>query len=154
MSRPRAPSATVQDVGMAPPPRIRVLRRFTTFVFNPVSRLFAGRLPGFGIIEYQGRKTGRTYRTPLNVFRDGDDWIVALTYGSDVQWVKNVVAAGGCKLTVRSRTTSLVDPQVFVDPTRRLMPFPVRQFLGLMRVSEFMRMSPVPRTDGRAVIRR
>ena len=127
---------------MPPPPRKRFLRPFTTFAFNPISRLFAGWLPGFGIVGYEGRRTGRTYRTPLNVFRDGSDWIVALTYGSDVQWVKNVLAAGRCRLTVRGRTMTLVDPRVFVDPTRRLMPFPVRQFLGLMGVSEFMRLTP------------
>jgi hypothetical protein len=37
---------------------------------------------------------------------------------------------------------TLVDPRTFVDPTRGLMPFTVRQFLGLMRVAEFLRLSP------------
>jgi len=119
------------------------MRPFTTRVVNPVSRRIAGWMPGFGILEYEGRRSGRTYRTPMNVFRDGDDWIFALTYGSDVHWVKNVLAAGGCRLTVRRRTVDLVHPRVFVDRKRRLMPFPVRQILGLIRCTEFMRMSPV-----------
>ncbi len=75
------------------------------------------------------------------MFRDGEDWIFALTYGSDVQWVKNVIAAGGCRLTTRRKTYELGSPRLFVDPSRRLMPFPVRQFLGLLRVSEFLRMT-------------
>jgi len=125
---------------MAGPTRLQILRPFTTRVFNRVSRRFAGRLPGFGILLYRGRKSGKPYRTPMNVFRHGDEYILALTYGSDVQWVKNVLAAGGCDLITEGRTIHLVRPQLFVDPERRQMPQPVRFFLGLMRVTEFMRL--------------
>src|SRR6478735_12553213 len=72
-----------------PKPRMAFIRPFTTYVFNPLSRHVAGHLPTFGILEYPGRKSGKQYRTPLNCFRDGEDWIFALTYSSDVQWVKN-----------------------------------------------------------------
>lgn len=120
--------------------RFAFLRPFTTRVINPITRPVAGRLPGFGILRYRGRKSGREYRTPMNVFRHGDEWVFALTYGSEVQWVKNIMAAGECELRTRGRTIRLIEPVVFVDPERRLMPFPVRQGLGVMRVTEFMRM--------------
>ena len=74
-------------------PRTRFIRPFTTHILNPFTRLFVHRLPGFAIINHRGRKSGQTYRTPMNVFRDGDDYLFALTYGSDVQWVKNILAA-------------------------------------------------------------
>ena len=125
---------------MAPRTRLAFLRPFTTRVFNRFSRLFAGWLPGFGLLVYRGRKTGREYRTPMNVFRRGDGYVFALTYGAEVQWVKNILAAGECELRTLGRTIRLVEPVLFVDPERRRMPFPVRQFLGVMRVSEFMRM--------------
>ena len=125
-----------------PRPPLAVIRPFTTHVFNPVSRLFVRWLPGFGILGYRGRKSGKAYRTPMNVFRHGDAWVFALTYGSDVQWVKNVIAAGEATLEIRRRRIRLVAPELFVDPQRRLMPLGVRQVLGLMRVSEFMRMRP------------
>ena len=102
----------------------------------------AGRLPGFAILTYVGRKSGRVYRTPINVFKRGDDYVFALTYGSDVEWVKNIVAAGGCEIRTRGRDIKLVAPEVFVDPTRRLMPLPVRLILGVARVTEFLRMRP------------
>ena len=125
-----------------PRPPLAVIRPFTTHVFNPISRRFARWLPGFGILVYQGRKSGKEYRTPLNVFRHGNAWVFALTYGSDVQWVKNVVAAGEATLEVRRRRIRLIDPELLVDPERRLMPPVVRAVLGLMRVSEFLRMRP------------
>ena len=129
-----------------PRPPLAVIRPFTTHVFNPISRRFARWLPWFGILDYPGRKSGKAYRTPLNVFRHGDEWVFALTYGADVQWVKNVLAAGEATLEKRRRRIRLVDPVLIVDAERRLMPFPVRQVLGLMRVSEFLRMRPAPPT--------
>src|SRR5262245_5937901 len=125
---------------MATTTRIRMIRPFTTHVVNPITRLFAGWLPGFAILTYVGRKSGRTYRTPMNTFRRGDRYVFALTYGSDVDWVKNVVAAGGGGMRTRGRDVRLVEPEVFVDPTRHLMPLPVRWGLRFMRVTEFLRM--------------
>jgi deazaflavin-dependent oxidoreductase (nitroreductase family) len=131
-----------------PRPPLAVIRPFTTHVFNPISRRFVRWLPGFGILVYRGRKSGKEYHTPLNAFRHGNEWVFALTYGSDVQWVKNVVAAGEANLEVRRGRIRLVDPELVVDPARRLMPPVVRQGLGLMRVSEFLRMRPAPPAGG------
>ena len=127
--------------GPRPPrPRLAFILPFTKHVFNPISRHVVRWLPGFALLGYRGRRSGRAYRTPMNVFRHGDRWAFALTYGSDVQWVRNVLAAGEAELIKGRRTIRLVDPQLVVDPTRRLMPFGVRQVLGLMRVSEFLTM--------------
>lgn len=125
-----------------PTPRTRFIRPFTTHILNRFTRLFVHRLPGFAIISHRGRKSGQTHRTPMNVFRDGDDYLFALTYGSDVQWVKNILAAREADLQIGDTTIHLTDPELFVDPTRRLMPQHVRTLLGVMRVSEFLRMRP------------
>lgn len=116
------------------------MRPFTTRIVNPITRLVAGWMPGFGILRYRGRKSGKEYRTPMNVFEHRGQYVFALTYGSDVQWVKNILAAGEVELRSLGRTIRLVDPEVYVDPERRAMPFPVRQFLGLLNVTEFLRM--------------
>ena len=72
-----------------------------------------------------GLSGGGSY-PPMNVFRDGDDYLFALTYGSDVQWVKNIMAAGEAEIRIGDKTIHLTDPELFVDPKRRLMPPPVR----------------------------
>jgi deazaflavin-dependent oxidoreductase (nitroreductase family) len=129
---------------MAPRTRLQFLRPFTVNVFNRFSRLFAGWLPGFGLLLYRGRTTGREYRTPMNVFRRGEEYVFALTYGSEVQWVKNIMAADECRLVTRGRTLRLIGPRLFHDPQRSLMPAFVRPFLGFMRVTEFLRMRISP----------
>ena len=116
------------------------LRPFTTRYVNPVTRRVAGRLPGFAIVHQRGRRTGRRYDTPMNVFHRDGAYVFALTYGAGVDWVRNVVAAGKCSITTRGRLVDLVDPELVVDRQRRLVPEPVRTFLGLLRVTEFLRM--------------
>ena len=125
---------------MAGRTRMQFLRPFTMRIVNPVTRRFAGRLPGFAILSYTGRKSGRRYHTPMNVFRHGDAYVFALTYGSDVQWVQNVLAAGACEIRTRGRVIRLVEPELIVDPAGRLMPLPVRLFLRLNRVTKYLRM--------------
>jgi deazaflavin-dependent oxidoreductase (nitroreductase family) len=75
-----------------------------------------GSLDGFGAGTHVGRASGRVYHTPINVFRRGDHYLFALTYGSNVDWVKNVVAAGGCDMQTRGRHVKLVEPEVVADP--------------------------------------
>ena len=125
---------------MSPRTRLQFLRPFTMRFVNPLTSLVAGWLPGFGLLLYRGRTTGREYRTPMNFFSQGDEFVFALTYGADVQWVKNIVAAGECRLKTLGRELRLVEPRLYSDPERQDMPFPVRQFLGLLIVSEFLRM--------------
>jgi deazaflavin-dependent oxidoreductase (nitroreductase family) len=93
---------------------------------NPITRPVARKLPTFGILTHRGRKSGRTYRIPINVFRQGDAYVFFLTYGSDVQWVKNVLAAGSCSLETRGRVVELVEPELITDPELRPAPPHVR----------------------------
>src|SRR5829696_5475821 len=138
----------------APTTRIRFLRPFTTRIFNPLSIHVAGWLPGFAILTHIGRKSGSTYRTPINVFRRGDHYVFALTYGSDVQWLKNILATGECEMRTRGRDLHLVEPQLIVDPDLRLMPGPVRLVGRFNRVTEVLRMRGLPaKPDARALPR-
>ncbi len=133
-------ASVVMDADRPPRTRLAFMRPFTTHVVNPVTRLVAGRLPWFAIVHQRGRRSGRRHDTPINIFRRDDACVFALTYGSDVDWVRNVLAAGECTVTTRGRRLRLVDPEVIVDPDRRLVPQPVRAVLALLRVTEFLRM--------------
>lgn len=116
----------------------RIVARVNRVVTNRVTLLFAGWMPGFGVVVHQGRRSGRRYRTPVNVFRLPDGYVVALTYGPDTDWVKNVVAGNGCVLEVRRRRVRLVDPRTVHDENRRDIPPIIRQILGLLHVTAFL----------------
>jgi deazaflavin-dependent oxidoreductase (nitroreductase family) len=117
------------------------LGRFNRRVTNPLLRPVAGRLPLFGVVVHRGRHSGRTYRTPVNVFPSGDQVVIALTYGPDVDWVKNVLAAGRCRLIHSGRSVDLVRPRMLERPEdAAAVPAPVRAVLRLMDVTVFLRL--------------
>src|SRR3954447_422197 len=107
-------------------PLPRQLARFNRVVTNRVLGPLARYLPGFAVVSHVGRRSGRTYPTPVNVFRRGDRYVIALTYGADSQWVRNVVAAGGAEIETRGRRLRVVDPEVVLDPALSSVPKLVR----------------------------
>lgn len=132
---------------MVIPKRVARINRVVT---NRVAGHVAGWLPGFGIVQHRGRRSGRPYRTPINVFRVSDGYVAALTYGTDTDWVKNVLAAGGCELEVRRRRVRLTDPRVVHDETRHDMPLGVRQLLAVLGVTDFLYLTVAPPLPARS----
>jgi deazaflavin-dependent oxidoreductase (nitroreductase family) len=118
--------------------RKRWLAQINIVFTNRITSLFAGWLPGFGILTHVGRKSGKVYQTPVNVFRASNGFIIALTYSSESEWVKNVLAAGGCRLKTRGKKYQLSAPKVVRDPTRRRFPVPVRVVLRIVGADEYM----------------
>jgi deazaflavin-dependent oxidoreductase (nitroreductase family) len=123
-------------------PLPKSLARFNLSVTNPILGHAAKRLPGFAIVLHMGRRSGREYRTPVNLFRAGDSFVIALTYGADTQWVRNVLAAGGCRVLTRGRELPLTAPRIVRDPRRGPVPAPVRPLLGAIGVDDFMLLTP------------
>ena len=121
--------------------RKRWVAAFNLAVTNRITSRFAARLPGFGILTHVGRKSGRVYRTPVNVFRAPEGFLIALTYGQDSEWVRNVEAAGGCELETRGVRYLLSAPTIVHDPSRRRFPFPVHMILGLIGANDFMQLT-------------
>ena len=121
--------------------RKRWLAKINIAFTNRITGLFAGWLPGFGIVTHVGRKSGKVYRTPVNVFRTPTGYIIALIYSSQSEWVKNVLAAGGCELRTRGNKYQLSTPKVARDPARRRFPIPVRLVLNIVGADEYMELS-------------
>jgi deazaflavin-dependent oxidoreductase (nitroreductase family) len=124
-----------------PGPRLgRRMARFNRLLLNRLTLRVAGRLPGMGIIIHTGRRSGRTYRTPVMVFPSGGGFIVALTYGRQSQWVQNVLAANGCQLRTRGRQHRLALPEIFHDERRSFLPLLPRLILTADRANDFLRL--------------
>ncbi len=119
-------------------------RRLATFhrlVTNRITIRFASRLPGFGVVMNVGRKSRKQYRTPVSVFRIPGGFLVALTYGRDSDWVKNVLAAGSCQIETRRLIYDLTAPALIHDPSRRRFPLVVRFVLSLIDANDLLQLS-------------
>jgi len=75
-------------------------KRFLWVVNNTLNRvttpLARSRHGPFSLIRHVGRKSGRTYETPVILVQVAEGFIAELTYGENVNWYRNTVAAGGC----------------------------------------------------------
>jgi deazaflavin-dependent oxidoreductase (nitroreductase family) len=88
------------------------LARFNRHVTNPIQRLWAGWAPTFAILEHVGRRSGKPYRTPVNVFSADDGVAILLTYGPNRDWRKNITAAGGGRMRRYGKTFSVTEPRM------------------------------------------
>ena len=121
------------------------MRQVNKVALNKVTRLLAPWLPGLGVVVSRGRMSGKQYRTPVNVFpRPDGRYVLALTYGPDTDWVKNVIAAGGCELLTRGTHIELTAPRLFHDEARREIRVLERKILGLLHVYDFLELRAVP----------
>lgn len=105
--------------------------RFNRAVTNPLFRPISGWIPLWSIVEHTGRRSGTVYRTPVSMFNIPDGVAVLLAYGPDRDWVKNLQAAGGGRVTLSGKTFDVTNPQVV--PTAQaveLLKSPWRQLLG------------------------
>jgi deazaflavin-dependent oxidoreductase (nitroreductase family) len=119
-------------------PLPRALARFNVRVTNPVLRPLVTRLPWFAIVTHVGRRSGRHYETPLMLFRRDGQVVIAMTYGPDTEWAKNVLAAGGCEARTRRGSIHLAEPRRARDPRHRLVPRPIGLVLRLLGADDVL----------------
>ncbi|MBV9212796.1 MAG: nitroreductase family deazaflavin-dependent oxidoreductase [Actinobacteria bacterium] len=90
----------------------RGVARFNRLVNNPLQGIYAWLLPPWAVLLHRGRRSGRSYRTPLLAFRRADALIIALLYGTESDWLRNLDAAGGGLVVRGGRTYAIGVPRV------------------------------------------
>ena len=97
-------------------------------------------MPVVGVVHHLGRKTGRSYATPLGVRpATGDGFVMPLTFSEASQWYQNILAAGGCVITYRGADHTVAGP-IVVDRATAGPAFPryERLALRLIGINEFL----------------
>ena len=100
-------SGYVRAVGVA-----RRVAKFNRVVSNRVQGLWAWLIPPWSVIIHTGRRTGNMYRTPVVALKRRDVLVVALPYGHETDWVKNLIAADGGEVMRAARRRLLREPRV------------------------------------------
>ena len=115
-------------------PRSRPALLGATRLFNPVVLLLAGTrlLPLYGVLQHRGRRSGKTFRTPVVVRRIEDGFIVPMPWGEGTDWYRNVRAAGECVIRWKGRDYPLAQPEV-LDATAAQAAFSASQRAALVR---------------------
>jgi deazaflavin-dependent oxidoreductase (nitroreductase family) len=100
------------------------IRTFNKYVTNRLLRGFVNLSIGpFAIIRHVGRRSGKPYETVLWVWRLGKNFVIALTYGPDVDWYRNMLAAGGGTVVWHKRVYVVGKPEP-IDAKTAMLAFP------------------------------
>jgi deazaflavin-dependent oxidoreductase (nitroreductase family) len=130
-------------------PLPRTLARLNRIGLNRIIRHIATWFPGLAVVEHVGRRSGSVFRTPVNLFTADGHYTIALTYGAQSDWVRNVLAAGGCDVVHRGRRIRLIGPQIVHDETRSAIRPLERFVLRLLGVADFMVLDAAPSAGSR-----
>jgi deazaflavin-dependent oxidoreductase (nitroreductase family) len=84
--------------------------------------------PIFALVLHRGRRSGRAYETPVAARRVADGFIISLAFGAQVDWHRNLEAAGGGAIRWRGRDYEVGGPEMIgadealpaFDPLQRL----------------------------------
>lgn len=119
------------------------IRRFVKRFVNPILRNVTGLSFGpFALIRHVGRKSGKTYEIPIMVWRVPDGFIIVLTYGPEVDWLRNPQAADQGTLRWHKKEYMFQAP-VFVDATiaRPALPALIKIALRLKGTFEYVKLT-------------
>jgi deazaflavin-dependent oxidoreductase (nitroreductase family) len=115
------------------------MRHVNRVLTNRLFGTFAWLVPPFAVIHHVGRKSGRTYRTPVVALGSASAFVIPMTYGRDVDWARNMIAAGGCELERMGRRVRLEHPRVVgFDEAAPHLPAGVRPFLRTANLPGFV----------------
>lgn len=95
-------------------PRVlRVVRCMNRAVFNPEQMKTAGTPGAYAsIVEHVGRTSGTEYRTPVGVVATDGGFVIALPYGDQADWLKNVLAAETATIVHEGETFEVDQPEL------------------------------------------
>ncbi|TYB67137.1 nitroreductase family deazaflavin-dependent oxidoreductase [Nonomuraea sp. PA05] len=106
-------------------------------VFNPRA-IASGKYP---VLTHVGRKSGATYRTPMDAHPVEGGYLFILVYGSQSDWVRNVLASGDARLRVDGKEVGLTAPRlVGKQEAFQALPRTVARPPKVLRITEFLRM--------------
>jgi deazaflavin-dependent oxidoreductase (nitroreductase family) len=90
----------------------RAVARFNRRITNPLALSLGGWAPTTGILEHVGRRSGKRYRTPLNIFDTDDGYVILIGYGTESHWVKNLLAGGPATIHKHGKSVPVANPRI------------------------------------------
>ncbi|OBH77989.1 nitroreductase [Mycobacterium scrofulaceum] len=96
-----------------PTPLLNAVRTSNKYLLNPLMLRLAGHKNWYAAaIEHTGRRSGKVYTTPVVAERIDGGFVIPLPYGTDVDWLQNVRAAGRATISSQGERYEVVHPEI------------------------------------------
>jgi deazaflavin-dependent oxidoreductase (nitroreductase family) len=117
---------------------VRMQRTVNRTLINPRQMATAGTPGAYAaIVHHRGRRSGAQYRTPVGAETTDDGFVVALVYGSQSDWVQNLLVAGEGALTREGTTYAVDNPEIVpFDTVAHAFPADDQRSLRVVNVTE------------------
>ena len=87
--------------------------RKLTRVMRPIALKSAGKTESnTSVVHHVGRRSGKTFDTPVVAVEHEDCFFVALPYGERTDWLRNVLSKGKAEITTHGKRYSVDRPEV------------------------------------------
>ena len=87
--------------------------RLFTRAMRPLALRSAGKEGSTtSVVRHVGRRSGRTYQTPVTAVQHDDSFLIALPYGQRTDWLKNVLSKGSATIKTDGHTYEVNQPEV------------------------------------------
>jgi len=118
------------------------IRIFNKYIFNRITLTLAKSGWGpFSIVHHLGRHSGRAYRTPVLASYIGETIIIPLSYGENVDWLRNILAQGGCEMLRKNKRIAVTNPQVIDSAAAyAILPEKRRKLFERFKLEKFLRL--------------
>ncbi len=118
------------------------IRHINKKYINRVMLKIAGKSHSpIAVIRHRGRKSGKTYSTPIIAAKDQAHYVFALTYGTDVDWYRNVLAQGSAELLWHGQWYELAQPEPLDGKiARKSFASPLAVILTLLGIENYFQM--------------
>lgn len=124
------------------PAVLDAVRRLNRSLTNPrVMRTAGTPQAQTSVIQHVGRKSGRTYETPVDTIPAATGFLIALPYGTRADWVRNVLAAGSATVARRGERVDVDRPTIVATAdVAGQIPTKTLRTLRLFGVSQCLRL--------------
>jgi deazaflavin-dependent oxidoreductase (nitroreductase family) len=96
-----------------PKPLLGAVRVSNRYLLNPLMLRLAGRKHWYAsAIRHTGRRSGKQYATPVVADRAADGFVIPLPYGTRVDWLQNVLAAGRATISCQGVSYDVARPEI------------------------------------------
>jgi len=122
------------------------LRTFVKHVINPIMRNAARSAHGpFALLRHVGRRSGKTYEIPIMVWRMRDGFMIVLTYGPNVDWLRNIQSASQGSLVWHKHEYHFQKPEpIDAQTASSALPPLIKFVLRLRGTHEYVKLPDQP----------